>query len=331
MLNRLSLAQFPPASQLLILTGLTLILWFLLTSVGMLAAHALLGVDAFTDASVLSDYSNPDSLKAIKLIQFFSALGMFVLPPLALAALVGPNVLRWLSLVRKPTARQAFIAMLLIVAGLPIINAMASLNDMVVLPQWLEPLEVWMRSQEESMAGLTKGLLRMDTPVDLATNLLIIAVIPAIGEELLFRGAVQRLFLRMFRNPHVAIWVTGALFSFIHFQFYGFLPRMVLGAMLGYLVYWTGSLWPAIIAHFTNNAFAILLAYLVQQSDIDPQVEEVGASSGDWIFLVASVFIVAGLIMTLIRARNNSYTDEVLANDDPPGPVNPIDWPQSNN
>ena len=102
----------------------------------------------------------------------------------------------------------------------------------------------------------------MPTVIDLAVNLILIAIIPALAEELLFRGCVQQVMKEWFRNVHVAIWVTAFIFSFIHFEFYGFLPRLLLGAMLGYLFYWSGSLWVPIIAHTLNNGLQVLLSYL---------------------------------------------------------------------
>ena len=320
MLNRRPLAHYPPSAQLLVLTGITLILWFLFTSIGMGLAYVLLGLDTFNNPELLSSYSDPNAVSGMKLIQTFSALGMFVVPPMLLAALASPKMLDWLFLNRKPFPKQAVMAVLVIVAGLPLINGMAALNNLLELPESLQWIETWMRTQENSMADLTEGLLRMDGPADLAINLFIIAIIPAIGEELLFRGAVQRVFLRWVRNPHVAIWITGALFSFIHFQFYGFLPRMVLGALLGYLVYWTGSLWPAILAHFANNGFAVLFSYLVQHNIISDQVEDVGATTNDWLYVLAAIFIVVGLLLALYRGRTGRYADEIVNEPRPPRP-----------
>jgi membrane protease YdiL (CAAX protease family) len=96
---------------------------------------------------------------------------------------------------------------------------------------------------------------------DLLLNLLVIAIVPAIGEELLFRGYLQQSFSNWLSNPHVAIIVTAVLFSAIHLHFQAFLPRFILGVLLGYLFYWSGSLWLPILAHFANNAQAVIISY----------------------------------------------------------------------
>src|SRR5690606_9694418 len=99
----------------------------------------------------------------------------------------------------------------------------------------------------------------------LAINLLMIAIIPAIGEELLFRGGIQNIFYKWFKNPHIAIWAAAILFSAIHVQFYGFIPRMLLWALFGYLLVWGKSIWYPIIGHFINNGSAVVTAFIYQQ------------------------------------------------------------------
>ena len=102
---------------------------------------------------------------------------------------------------------------------------------------------------------------------------------------------------------------------------------MVLGALLGYLVYWTGSLWPAILAHFTNNAFAVFLAYLAQHGYVPEHTDEVGAAQGDWLFVLAAIFIVGGLLLALYRGSSGSYATEILAEKPPPRPWEQISSP----
>ena len=118
-----------------------------------------------------------------------------------------------------------------------------------------------MRQAESDAMRMTQAFLVMNTPLDLLINLFIIAVIPALGEELLFRGLIQKLVYKWKSNIHLSIWLTAFLFSAVHMQFLGFFPRMLLGALLGYMLVWTGSLWLPIIAHFTNNALAVLMTY----------------------------------------------------------------------
>jgi membrane protease YdiL (CAAX protease family) len=92
-------------------------------------------------------------------------------------------------------------------------------------------------------------------------NLIMIAVLPALGEEFIFRGVFQKIFCRLFGSGHIAIWITAFIFSFVHLQFFGFLPRFILGLLFGYLFYWSRTLWLPVIAHFVNNAVPTFIAY----------------------------------------------------------------------
>jgi len=127
-----------------------------------------------------------------------------------------------------------------------------------------EPFHTELKKLEEVAEKATKFLTTFYSLPYFLGSVIVIAVIPAIGEELLFRGMVQRYGLKIFSNPHVAIWLTAFAFSAFHLQFFGFLPRMLLGAFFGYVYFYSGNLWYAIAAHFTNNAFTILMLYLYQ-------------------------------------------------------------------
>src|SRR5690606_2422366 len=119
----------------------------------------------------------------------------------------------------------------------------------------------WMKVQELQMEKITEKILQVTSFSGLLLNLLVIAIIPAIGEELLFRGCLQPVFHRWTKNIHIAIWITAIIFSAIHVQFYGFIPRMLMGAVFGYMLYWGRSIWLPIIAHFINNATAVIYTF----------------------------------------------------------------------
>lgn len=138
----------------------------------------------------------------------------------------------------------------------------------MVFPEVLKGIEQWMRKMEDEGAKTTAAILKMKSIGDFLITLFIIAIVPAICEEFLFRGALQRTFLRWIKNPHVAIWISAIIFSTIHFQFYGFFPRLFLGAAFGYIYFWTGSLWYTIFAHFLNNGFAVGMAWYFQKNNL---------------------------------------------------------------
>ena len=116
-----------------------------------------------------------------------------------------------------------------------------------------------MKASEESAAKQIEFMLKRNTVQDLLLNLVLVAVFAGVGEELFFRGVLQRLFIKLFKNPWAGILVTAFIFSAIHFQFYGFIPRFILGILLGLIYWYSGSLWPAIIAHFAYDAFAVIM------------------------------------------------------------------------
>lgn len=205
----------------------------------------------------------PASLDLLKLVQIISSFGMFVIPALLFAKLESKNWLAYLKLAKVPLLLILLTVLIMFSFG-PALEYSTVLNKEMKLPGFLKELELWMLLKETQMADLTRQLLVMDSLPALLVNLLMLAVIPALGEELIFRGCLQKIFGRWTGNYHVAIWITAIIFSTIHFQFYGFIPRMLLGALFGYLLVWSGSLWLPIIAHFINNATAVITAYVMQ-------------------------------------------------------------------
>ena len=149
-------------------------------------------------------------------------------------------------------------------------------------------------------------MLNVDTIGGLLFNLLIIALIPAIGEELTFRGVLQQGLTRRM-NPHIAILLSSAIFSFIHFQFYGFLPRMFLGMLLGYLFYTSGSLWTSMLMHFINNGCAVVVYYLNNKGVIDVDVDHFGESQNVWV-VIASAIVTTALIVWCWRKNRKAQT-----------------------
>ena len=201
---------------------------------------------------------NRDGLVGMKWLQLLQSVATFLLPALAGAYLWSSTPMQWLHLNKKPSWQEASAAVVIMLLAIPGINLLSAWNQQMVLPEWMSGIEQWMRMQEDAAAQLTEQFLRVDTVGGLLVNIGLMALLPAVGEELTFRGVVQGMFTR---NKHVAIWATAAIFSFVHMQFYGFLPRMLLGAMFGYMLWWTGSLWVPMLMHFVNNCAAVVVAF----------------------------------------------------------------------
>jgi membrane protease YdiL (CAAX protease family) len=134
-------------------------------------------------------------------------------------------------------------------------------NAGVTLPDFLAEFEAWAREKEDIATRITQFLTSFDSTAQFMVAFIVIAVLPAFGEELVFRGMVQRELHKGTGNIHVAIWIAACLFSALHLQFFGFVPRVLLGALFGYLYHWSGNLLIPVIAHFVNNGFSLLMIY----------------------------------------------------------------------
>lgn len=155
-----------------------------------------------------------------------------------------------------------------------IVNSLfIEINSQMTMPESMAEVESALKALEEELAAFTKLLTQFHSPLYFVATVIVIAVLPAVGEELIFRGILQNIIRRMAGNYHVAIWLAAILFSAIHMQFYGFLPRMILGALFGYLYVWSGNLLLPILAHFLNNAISLILLYAAQKHLTDIDVE----------------------------------------------------------
>ena len=175
------------------------------------------------------------------------------------------------------------------------------------LPESLSGLENWMKTMEDAAKILTEKFLKVDSFGGLLFNVFMIAILPALGEELMFRGVIQRIFSSWTKNYHWGIWITAFLFSAMHMQFYGFLPRMALGAMFGYLLVWTGTMWVPILAHFVNNLMGVLGYFLIDKGTISNDIEEWGTGT-EQVPLVLFSFLAVGVLLYLIYKGEQSKT-----------------------
>lgn len=174
----------------------------------------------------------------------------------------------------------------------------------------MSEIEIWMRSSEAAAAKLTEQLLSGTSWTDLVANLIIIAVMAGFGEELFFRGLLQKLVSDFFNNQsddakakrkkwtnHATIWIIAFIFSAIHFQFYGFFPRFLLGAWFGYLLLWTESIWIPIIAHTTNNALSTIFSFAEKREHLFFNPESPGTNDTEWFSIISLLLIICCAVM----------------------------------
>lgn len=290
-------AERPALFQLFILL-LLLSMGSLFSSViGMALLFICLGRDA-----VLSQH--PDMMR---LLQLISALGTFLFPALGLAWLCSKQMKKYLYIEKVPnlpTLAYTLFSMLLLI---PAINVIGLLNRTIKFPEWMAPIENWMRAQEALAEQLTESLLSGDGVFTLAANLIVVAITAGVTEEFLFRGALQRLLRKWSSNHHVVIWSAAFLFSAFHLQFFGFIPRWLLGAYFGYLLYWGRSIWIPVFAHFTNNAIAVIGMSSSQLKDN----EYINGNISDHELWGYSTFALASLLvfcLTIIQFKKHLTT-----------------------
>ena len=243
----------------------------------------------------------------MKIAQGLSSIMMFVVPPIVYYYVTRkqqPLHSLGLRSVNKPWYLFIIIGIALMFVSLPVTNLLTRWNEAMSLGGVMEQFESYLKTLEETAQATTEKMLNVDTFGGLLLNLLIIALIPAVGEELTFRGVLQQGLTRKM-NPHVAIILSAAIFSFIHFQFYGFLPRMFLGILLGYMFYVSGSLWTSITMHFVNNGTAVVLYYLNHKGIINIDVDHFGEMPYPWLTWLC-LMVTLGLVMLCWRKTNNT-------------------------
>ena len=231
----------------------------------------------YQTSNSFNDVMGISNLSCLKILQATSSLGIFVFPVLIF------SFLTTFDLGLKPFKRQdVLLSVALIIFSMPLVNALVLWNESLYLPTFLHEVEHWMRAAEQKAKLITDAFLQMDNYSDLIINLGLMAILPAVGEELLFRGLLQQKLFSCFKNIHISIWITAFLFSALHLQFFGFFPRFLLGALLGYMFYWSGSLWLPIIAHFTNNALALLMSFFMSKNMISTDLDQIGIDENMW-------------------------------------------------
>ena len=255
---------------------------------------------------LLSDVDKT-ATSSLKWLQCIQTLSLFLLPALLCAWLWEEKhrPFHWLRMDVKSAWHVVGLAALVMVCAIPGINLLADLNNRIVLPDCLSSLEQFFRQMEEEAALLTKRFMQADNVWVMMINMGLMAVLPALAEEISFRGVLQQLLSGM--RTHVAIWLTAVIFSAIHMQFYGFIPRMLMGALFGYVFVWTGSLWVPIVMHFVNNGMAVLLYYILSSKGVAMDTnyaDTLGAGTTWWLGIIS--LLTVGILLRVLYLRITS-------------------------
>ena len=290
------LHKFPVSLKIITFGAVILTCMIIILLLGILIAIPIFGSDVMQKLSQMSSSTKPDIIAIAKYFQIVSQIGTFLIPVILFAFLDGRNIGSYLKINSRPALKTMFFGAAAILASTPLINCIGELNQHMVLPSFMRGVEQWMKDSENSAGKITEAFLHTTSTSGFIINLLMIGLIPAIGEEFVFRGVLQKLFHQWTKNIHFAVILSAFLFSAIHFQFYGFFPRFFMGILLGYSFVWSGSLWIPITIHFINNSAAVIVSYFVNTGNISNSLDTIGTGDKALVPVIISIILTAGFI-----------------------------------
>ena len=241
---------------------------------------------------------SPSAVVLTRISTVIQDLTIFIFPAIATAIYITPLPARLLCIDSLPSIGITLAAVGAMTASIPLMNAIVAWNASLTLPSWAAGVEAWMRSSEAAAQNNIDLLLSGDGIVASLCSILIVGALAGLSEELMFRGALQRILGSGVLSPHATIWLTAVIFSAFHMQFFGFVPRLLLGAFFGYLLYWSGSLWLPVLLHIFNNSIYVVSAR--HTSDI---VNTIGTDSP--LLIITSLLLTSALLILIVRHRQS--------------------------
>lgn len=230
----------------------------------------LLGVSLFQVPDALN---RPQNANISRLLNTLATLIAFLIPALVFAKVISKQPFSWLGFNKKMNSKQLLIVVLITFAGMILSGSLGMLNQDIPLS---EGLLKQAQQLENTYKNAMMNMAHMTNLTDYLFAMLVMALAPAIFEEVLFRGAFQQVFIGWTKHAWAGIIITSILFSAIHFSFFGFLPRIALGLILGLIFFYTNNLWLSILLHFLNNGFVVTQLYILtaQGKSIDKVMDE---------------------------------------------------------
>jgi len=300
----------PAWAQLLMFFGVAAGSFIILSLVGTLILSKVTGISIMEMSKPDEwDYNSPSLLPFLRGMLIIQFISLFLIPVFLFARMVDKQPAQYLGL-RSSTSFYFFAGTAVLIIALPFVDFTGVINNSLISES--SGIGKWMKAAEEDAAKQIKYMLTQKGESNLLLNLLFVAVFAGVGEELFFRGVLQRLFIKIFRNPWAGIIVTSIIFSAIHLQFYGFIPRFVLGLLLGLTYWYSGSLWPAIVAHFVYDAMAVTI---IHYNPAMADENSVTASFGNQAILAAGSFLLVLLLVIWMKRKSTSSYQAVYARD----------------
>ncbi len=274
--------------------------WFkILMFIGLSLFGMLLGV-----LITILVFQGSQSINAMRWSQAIISLMSFAFPALAANYIFASPEEDFLRKQSYPSSHFAVLGVVSMLTLLPLVNYLGWWNQQMHFPESLSFVEEAMKKMEDMAAEITAKFLAEQTRKDLVANILFLALIPAVTEELFFRGALQRIMEKRF-NVHVAVWASAFIFSAYHMQFFGFVPRLFLGAFLGYLFVWGNSIYLPMLAHFVNNANLVLFSFLMKNNLVSIDIDKVGLEQDWWMAVLSLVLTLPMLFFMAKRWKVN--------------------------
>lgn len=301
--------QYNPWLLLIITLGITMVgFQFIGAFIGMAIALIIFPGDFQTFLEgLLNPTTNEMMRNPILIMQGVGSLIGFILLPWLLVKYVYKGEIATLT-IRVTTPGLAILSIIIVIFFMGFNAPFIEWNQNVTLPEFMAGIEEKLRVLEDSLAKTTAFITKFDSVWQLILGVIVVAIIPGIGEEFVFRGLVQNHVFRITRNIHVAIWIGAFLFSLFHLQFYGLVPRMMLGVMFGYLYYFSGNIIYPMLAHFFNNGFTLFMLYLYQQDFVSFNIEDTEVLP--WPQVIFSTVITILLFFVYQRHANRLISDE---------------------
>lgn len=305
--------RIPYFSQFFILIGLLIGAFILAGAAAIVLWSSMVGGSLM---DMEKGMLNPANADAVKVVQLVSSMVMFIVPAFVFARIVNKQPVKHLGLKTKFNISQVGLVVAMVFAGFYLSGALAELTNLIPISAKAKAM---FEKMEKAYVDQVMVIANMKTFGEYLFSLMVIGLAPAIFEELIFRGAMQQLMVKWTRSAWVGIIITSIIFSAIHFSYYGFLSRLFLGIMLGFMFYYSKSIWLSILAHFLNNGFAVTMMFVLsKQGKLSKEIMD--ERFPIWYGVVALAVIIALFIAYKNESKKSGtyYLDNTETKDDNP-------------
>ncbi|SDY68649.1 MULTISPECIES: CPBP family intramembrane glutamic endopeptidase [Rhodonellum] len=293
--------------SIIVIVLITIGVMIVMQGIGILLINPLFSIPLDEMVSLFTGESqHPNGRMAFLFAQGLGGGLAFFLAALVIIKWVDKADIEWKQQIYNFRFTGLGLTLLVMVGGVLFNALLIDWNANVKFPEMLSGLEQVLKEKEEMAMGMTKFLTDFDNVGEFLMGLLVIGLLAGLGEEFLFRGVLQPKLHLYTGNAHIGIWLTALIFSAIHLQFYGFFPRMLLGAIFGYLYLYSGSLIYPIAAHIMNNAFTVILVYLNKLGKVNFDIEETDQVSISFALLGLLIMILG---IKVFKEKNQQQRD----------------------